>query len=51
MRLFPFFFRQGLFHDADGALHRRLWIAERAPMSYGQQRWLERQQFARALKR
>src|SRR6266700_2883167 len=33
----------------DGALHRRLWIADHAPMSYRQQRRLERQQFACAL--
>jgi hypothetical protein len=49
MRLFPILFRQRLFHDANGTLHRRLRVAEHAAMSYGKHRWLERQQFARAL--
>jgi hypothetical protein len=49
MRPLPFLFRQGLFHDADGALYGRLGLAEHATMSYVQHGGLERQQFARTL--
>src|SRR5438128_93313 len=47
MRLFPFLFCQGLFHDANSALHRRLGSLSHAAMSDGQYGWLSCQQFAR----
>jgi hypothetical protein len=43
MRLFPFRFCQGLFHDVDGALHRRLGLTEYAAMSYRHGGWLQGQ--------
>src|SRR5436305_13599555 len=46
MRLFPLFFCQGLFHDANSTLHRHLGIREHAAMSDGQYGGLSRQQFA-----
>jgi hypothetical protein len=35
MRLFPFRFCQGLFHDVHGTLHGRLGMLEHAAMSDG----------------